>query len=268
MQSDTAENLQGLLKIGSLTLTGRTALVTGAGSGFGAEISRVFAGAGANVIAFDQNGQSVKDVSREISGAGLSALPIVGDVTISSDLERALNLALDHFGHLDVLINNAGVVAHQTSIEETSESDFDRMFAVNVKGVFLATRTTLPIFRRQRRGWIVNIASGSALRPRPGASVYSASKGAVIAFTRALALEAAPFGIRANVICPALARTPLLEAFVDDDDPRIWSELAGQIPLGRLITARDVALASLWLCSESASMITGTCLPVDGGRCI
>jgi 3-oxoacyl-[acyl-carrier protein] reductase len=252
----------------SCVLTGRTALVTGAGSGFGAEISRAFAGAGANVIAFDKNQQSVENVSGEISRAGLSALPIVGDVTISSDLERVRNLALDRFGQLDILINNAGVVAHQASIEETSETDFDRMFAVNVKGVFLATRTVLPVLKRQLRGWIVNIASGSALRPRPGASVYSASKGAVIAFTKALALEAAPFGIRANVICPALARTPLLEAFVGEDDPRIWAEFAAQIPLCRLITAKDVALATLWLCSDSASMITGTCLPVDGGRCV
>ena len=142
------------------------------------------------------------------------------------------------------------------------------MFAVNVKGVYLGTKAALPHFRARGGGVIINIASGSALRPRAGAVAYSASKGAVVTMTRALALEVAPLGIRVNAICPAIAKTPLASQFLGaDEDAEIWDKLGRDLPLGRLVSPADVAAAALWLASDAAAMVTGTCLPVDGGRC-
>jgi 3-oxoacyl-[acyl-carrier protein] reductase len=176
--------------------------------------------------------------------------------------------AVASFGRLDILINNAGVLGPPSTLEDTSVADFDAMFAVNVKGVFLGSRAALPHFRKQRAGVIINIASGSALRPRAGAVVYSASKGAVITLTRALALEVAAHGIRVNAICPAIAKTTMARQFVGEaDDSEVWDRLGRDIPLGRLVTPKDIAAAALWLASDAAAMITGTCLAVDGGRC-
>jgi 3-oxoacyl-[acyl-carrier protein] reductase len=137
-----------------------------------------------------------------------------------------------------------------------------------VKGVYLCALAVLPHFRRQGSGVIINIASGSALRPRAGAVVYSASKGAVVTLTRALAIEMAPHGVRVNAICPAIARTPMAEAFIGAGaDSEVWERLRQDLPLGRLVTPADVAAAALWLASDAAAMVTGSCLAVDGGRC-
>jgi len=190
------------------------------------------------------------------------------DVTTKTEVEAMAASCLAAFGGIDILVSNAGTLGPRASFEETSEAAFDTMFAVNVKGVYLCALAVLPHFRRQGSGVIINIASGSALRPRAGAVVYSASKGAVVTLTRALALEMAPHGVRVNAICPAIARTPLAEAFVGAGaDSEVWERLGQDLPLGRLVTPADVAAAVQWLASDAAAMVTGSCLAVDGGRC-
>ena len=249
-------------------LQGKAAIVTGAASGFGAEMARVFAGAGASVLLADRDEAGASVLAEALRATGAKAAACRVDVTVRAEVEAMAASCLSAFGGLDILISNAGTLGPRASFEETSEAAFDAMFAVNVKGVYLGALAVLPHFRRQRSGVIINIASGSALRPRAGAVVYSASKGAVVTLTRALALEVAAHGVRVNAICPAIARTPMAEAFVGAGaETEEWDRLGRELPLGRLVTPADVAAAALWLASDAAAMVTGTCLAVDGGRC-
>jgi 3-oxoacyl-[acyl-carrier protein] reductase len=249
-------------------LEGRSAIVTGGGSGFGAEMCRVFADAGANVLVADLNERGASALAAELHAKGRKAVSLRVDVTSKAEVDKMISTALEAFGRLDILVNNAGTLGAQGSVEETSEAAFDAIFAVNVKGVFLGASAALRHFRPQKRGVIINIASGSALRPRAGAVAYSASKGAVVTMTRALALEVAEHGIRVNAICPAIANTPLARQFIGaDEESEIWDKLGSDLPLGRLVTPADVAAAALWLASDAAAMVTGSCLAVDGGRC-
>jgi 3-oxoacyl-[acyl-carrier protein] reductase len=249
-------------------LEGKSAIVAGAASGFGAEIARTFAGTGAKVLLADLSEAGAIALAEELSAKGGQATALRVNVTARSEVERMVAACLETFGGLDILVNNAGTLGPRATLEETSETEFDAMFAVNVKGVYLGALAALPHFRRQRRGVIINITSGSALRPRAGAVVYSASKGAVVTMTRALALEVAPHGVRVNAICPAIANTPMAREFMGaPEDSEIWNKLGGDLPLGRLVTPADVAAAALWLASDAAAMVTGSCLAVDGGRC-
>jgi 3-oxoacyl-[acyl-carrier protein] reductase len=253
---------------GQPTLAGKSAIVTGGASGFGAEMARSFVAAGAEVLVADRDEAGAEAIAAAIRSAGGKALGLQIDVTSAADAERMIAAALEAFGRLDILINNAGTLGPRGSLEETPEAAFDAMFAVNVKGVYLGTKAALPHFRSQGGGVIINIASGSALRPRAGAVAYSASKGAVVTMTKALALEVASYGIRVNAICPAIAKTPLAREFIGaEEDAEIWDQLGRDLPLGRLVAPGDVAAAALWLASDAAAMVTGTCLPVDGGRC-
>ena len=249
----------------------RSVIVTGGASGFGAGIAAAFLDGGANVVIADLNEAGAAKLAGELSArqAGGKALALHCDVTVAHNVEALITETVDRFGSIDVLVNNAGTVAAGGTLEQTSVEDFDRLFSVNCKGVFLGCRAVLPHFRRSGGGNIINIASGSALRPRAGAVVYSASKGAVITMSRALAAEVAHEGIRVNVICPSISRTPLAERYVNDNTDEVWDELARQMPLGgRLVQPRDIANAAVFLASDAAAMITGCCLPVDGGRCI
>ncbi|MGF7160086.1 3-oxoacyl-[acyl-carrier protein] reductase [Rhodoligotrophos appendicifer] len=242
-------------------LAGKTAIITGAASGFGAEMVSQFLAHGAAIVAVD------RQVGRQPEGDRL--LPVLADVTREEDAERIVEAAKTRFGAVDILINNAGTVGPAGRLESTSLAEFNDLFQVNVTGVFLCCRAVLPLFRSRSRGNIINIASGSALRPRAGAVAYSASKGAVITMTRALALEVAEDRVRVNCICPAISRTPLIKAFIGDhDDAETWEQIRQGIPLGRLVEPADVAAAALWLASDASSMVTGMSLPVDGGRCI
>jgi 3-oxoacyl-[acyl-carrier protein] reductase len=251
-----------------IMLTGKSAIVTGGASGFGAEIARVFAGAGAKVLVADMNEAGAAEVAAALRGKGGHAASLRVNVTSKSDVEKMVAMAVKEFGGLDILVNNAGTLGPRGTLEQTSEAEFDAMFAVNVKGAYLGAVAALPHFGRQRRGVIINIASGSALRPRAGAVAYSASKGAVVTMTRALALEVAEHGVRVNAICPAIAKTPMARLFVGEaEDSEVWDRLGQDLPLGRLVTPADVAAAALWLASDAAAMVTGTCLAVDGGRC-
>ena len=253
-----------------MKLDGKVALVTGAGSGIGRASAVLFAREGARVAVVDVREDAAKDTAEAIERQGGQALAIRADVSRAADNEAAVSQTVARWGRLDVVFANAGVPQWPTKVEEVDEATFDRIMAVNVKGVFLAAKYAAPVMKRQRSGVLLVTASTSAIRPRPGVQCYSASKGAVVTLTKSLALELAPFGIRVLALAPVATETPMLPTFMGkaavDDESR--ARYVATIPLGRLNTPDDLAKAALFLVSDDAAMMTGTCVEVDGGRCI
>jgi 3-oxoacyl-[acyl-carrier protein] reductase len=177
--------------------------------------------------------------------------------------------ALTRFGRIDIMVNNAGISHPNGPMLDVNEEFFDRLFAVNVKSIYLSAMHCVPVFRRQKRGCFINIGSTAAVRPRPGLTWYNGSKGAVILITKSMAAELAPDNIRVNAINPAIADTPLLTTFMGAADTREnRGRFLASIPLGRLCQSTDVANAALFLADPASNFITGVCLEVDGGRCI
>jgi 3-oxoacyl-[acyl-carrier protein] reductase len=184
-------------------------------------------------------------------------------------MAKIIAAAVDEFGGLDVVVNNAGTTHKNRPMLEVDESTYDHVFAVNVKSVYHSAIHAVPVFRRQGRGSFINIASTAGIRPRPGLTWYSATKGAVITMTKAMAVELAPDNIRANAVNPVVSATGLLKDFLPGEDtPEARAKFVATIPLGRMSTPRDVAAACLFLASADAEFLTGVCLEVDGGRCI
>ncbi|GMQ76778.1 MAG: SDR family oxidoreductase [Gammaproteobacteria bacterium] len=252
-----------------MRLDDKVAVVTGAGSGFGAGIAARFATEGARVVAADINGDAAARIADDIRNAGGTALAVTADVSKGDDMARIVAAALDEFGALDVLVNNAGTTHKNRPMLEVDEDTYDRVFAVNVKSVYHSAIHAVPVFRRQGHGNFINIASTAGLRPRPGLTWYAATKGAVITMTKSMAVELAPDNIRANAINPVVSATGLLTDFLPGPDtPEARARFVATIPLGRMSTPRDVAAACLFLASEDAEFLTGVCLEVDGGRCI
>ncbi len=253
-----------------MKLQDRVALVTGAGSGIGQAAALLFAREGARVAVVDLNEQAAKETAQRIERDGGHAFAIRADVSRAADTAAAVNEAVARWGQLDVFFANAGVPQWPTSVEDVDEATFDRVMAVNVKGVFLGAKFAAPVMKRQKRGVFLITASTSAIRPRPGVQCYSASKGAVVTLAKSLALELAPFGIRVLALAPVATDTPMLPTFMGkaavDDEGR--ARYVATIPLGRLNTPDDLAKAALFLVSDDAAMMTGTCVEVDGGRCI
>jgi 3-oxoacyl-[acyl-carrier protein] reductase len=246
-----------------MRLRGKAAIVTGGGSGFGAGIAELFAAEGARVVVADVNGEAAARVAEAVGGVAVEA-----DVTRDADTGRMIAAALDRFGRLDVLVNNAGVTHVNQPLTEVGEEDFDRVYAVNVKALFWAARHAVPAMRAQGGGSIINTASTAGLRPRPGLCWYNGSKGAAITITKSMAVELAPHKIRVNALCPVAGETPLLASFMGGDTPENRARFVASVPLGRLSTPLDVARAALWLASDEAEFITGVALEVDGGRCV
>ena len=242
-----------------MRLQGKTAIITGAGSGFGAGIARKFAAEGAKVWVVDINESAARAVADEVGGTAFAA-----NVASRADIESLRDAA----GAVDILVNNAGVTHLPAATETISEADFDRIFAVNMKAIFHAVQVFVPGFKARGRGVILNIASTAGVSPRPRLSWYNASKGWVITATRALAVELAPAGIRVNALNPVAGETPLLKSFMGEDTPEIRAKFLSTIPLGRFSTPEDMGNAACFLCSDEASMITGVAMEVDGGRCI
>ncbi len=248
-----------------MRLSGKVAVVTGAGSGFGEGIARRFAAEGAKVVIADIDetaGQAVAD------SLGTSALFVHTDVTRGDDMARTVGNTLESFGGLDILVNNAGFTHRNGPMLDVSEEDIDRIFAVNVKSLYHAARNVVPVFRARGGGVILNIASTAGVRPRPGLVWYNGSKGAVITITKSMALELAPDSIRVCALNPVAGETGMLHLFLGEDTPERRRQFVSTVPLGRLSTPRDVADSALFLCSDEARFLTGVCLEVDGGRCI
>ena len=248
-----------------MRLNNKIALVTGAGSGFGRGIAARFAEEGAKLVVADINEESAKNVAGEI---GDSAIAVVADVSKNSDVEAMIQQSVAQWGRLDILVNNAGTTHRNKPMTEVTEEEFDRIFAVNVKSVFLTARHGVPLMKEQGHGMILNVASTAGLRPRPGLAWYNTSKGAMITATKAMAIELASFKIRVNAINPVAGETGMLHLFMGEDTPEKRAQFVSSIPWGRLSQPQDMANAALFLCSDEADMVTGTCMEVDGGRCI
>ncbi|WP_319530753.1 glucose 1-dehydrogenase [uncultured Cohaesibacter sp.] len=243
-------------------LSGKIAIVTGAASGFGEGIARRFVAEGAKVVLADLSKEGLQRVTGEIGGS-----PVVADVTKPEDIDNMF-AAAEALGGLDILVNNAGFTHRNRPMMEVSDEEFDRIYDVNVKAVFLAAKRAIPMMRKRGGGVIINTASTAGLRPRPGLVVYNSSKGAVISLTKSMAVELAPEQIRVNALCPVAGETGMLHLFMGEDTPEMREKFCSTIPIGRLSTPRDMANAALYLASDEADFITGVALEVDGGRCI
>ncbi len=248
-----------------MRLNGKTAIVTGGASGFGAGIVAKFVAEGARVMIADINGDAAQAMADEI---GASTVAQTVDVSDGASVQAMADAALTTFGHVDILINNAGVTHLPTLLEDVSEDDFDRVFRVNMKSVYLTARALVPHMKKRQQGAILNVASTAGVSPRPRLNWYNASKGWMITATRTMAVELAPDGIRVNAINPVAGETPLLKSFMGEDTPEIRAKFLSTIPLGRFSQPEDMGNAACFLCSDEASMITGVAMEVDGGRCI
>ena len=252
-------------------LDGKVAIVTGGGSGFGAGICAKFVAEGAQVVVADIQLSAAMDVAAAL---GPSARALRVDVAHGADVRLMMEAAELHFGRIDILVNNAGVTHLPQALEAVSEADFDRIVAVNMKAIYLAMREVVPRMkgnppgRQGIRGVVLNMASTAGVSPRPRLGWYNASKGWVITATRANAVELAPSGIRVVALNPVAGETPLLKSFMGQDTPEMRAKFLSSIPLGRFSTPEDLGNAACFLCSDEASMITGVCMEVDGGRCI
>jgi 3-oxoacyl-[acyl-carrier protein] reductase len=246
-----------------MRLHGKRAIVTGGGSGFGAGIVTRFRAEGAEVIVADINLDNAQKVAQDCGAHAVQT-----DVADGSSVTALMEAAMSRMGGVDILVNNAGITHLPAPLEEVTEHDFDRVFAVNCKSVYLTARALVPHLKAQGSGAVLNIASTAGVSPRPRLNWYNASKGWMNTATRTMAVELAPFGIRVNALNPVAGETPLLASFMGEDTPEMRAKFLATIPLGRFSTPRDLANAALFLCSDEADMITGTCLEVDGGRCI
>jgi 3-oxoacyl-[acyl-carrier protein] reductase len=252
-----------------MRLKGKTAVVTGAGSGFGEGIAKTYAREGANVVVNDLHLDAAQRVASEIAIAGGKAIAVAGDVTREADWHALHDAALEDFGSVQVVVNNAGTTHRNKPVLEVTEDEFDRVYAVNVKGLYWSVRAFVPHFRAHGGGVFVNIASTAGVRPRPGLVWYNGSKGAMIVASKALAAELGPDGIRVNCVNPVIGNTGLTAEFMGvADTPENRQRFIASIPLGRFSTPQDVANACLYLASDEAVFITGTCIEVDGGRCV
>jgi 3-oxoacyl-[acyl-carrier protein] reductase len=248
-----------------MRLKDKVAIVTGAGSGFGAGIARRFAQEGAKVVVNDINAEGGARVARDVGGDFVQA-----DVTRGADWARLISAATTKFGRLDAVVNNAGWTHRRKPYIEVTEAEFDKVYAVNVKSVFLSALAALPVFRKQGGGAFVNVASTAGVRPRPGLSVYNSSKGAVILMSKSLAAELGPDKVRVNCVNPVFsAVTGLSAEFAGGAlTDQVKAQYLATIPLGRFSTPLDVANACLYLASDEAAFISGVCIEVDGARSV
>jgi len=248
-----------------MKLSGKSAIVTGGASGFGAGIVRRFIAEGARVVIADINGSAADSLALEL---GESALGTQADVADADDVAMLVESAVEFGGGVDILVNNAGIGHKPQPLDGLSEESFDQIFNVNMKSVYWTAKQVVPIMKKAGAGAILNIASTGGVSPRPNLTWYNASKGWVITATRGMAIELAASGVRVNALNPVAGETPLLKTFMGEDTPEVRAKFLASIPIGRFSTPDDMGAAACFLCSDDASMITGVALDVDGGRCI
>ena len=246
-----------------MRLKDKCAIVTGGASGFGEGIVRKFIAEGARVVIADMNLEGAEALAQE-----LGATAVAVNVARDAEVEAMVKASLEAMGRIDVLVNNAGTTHMPAPMEDISEEDFDRVLAVNAKSVYLTARHIVPLMKSQGSGAILNVASTAAVSPRPRLSWYNASKGWMTTATKGMAIELAPHGVRVNAINPVAGETPLLKMFMGEDTPEVRAKFLATIPMGRFSTPEDMGNAACYLCSDEASMVTGVCMEVDGGRWI
>jgi 3-oxoacyl-[acyl-carrier protein] reductase len=247
-------------------LENKVAIVTGAGSGFGEGIARLYAQEGAKVVIADINVDAATRVAAEI---GSAALALEVDVARRDQVDALVQRCQRHFGTVDIIVNNAAITHKNQPMLDVDEAMFDRLFDVNVKSIYLMAQAALPVMRAQGKGVILNIGSTAGIRPRPGLSWYNASKGAVNVLSKSMAVELGPENIRVNAICPVMGITGMFELFMGlPDTPENRAKFISTIPMGRFCTPADVAAAAVFLASDAADFITGIEFPVDGGRTV
>ena len=246
-----------------MRLKNKIAIVTGGGSGFGAGIVKKFIQEGAKVVVADINLENAEKVVMASGG-----LAVEVDVSNSLSFKNMVDKTLEKFGKIEIMVNNAGITHLPNSMEDISEAEFDKIFAVNSKSVFFSAKYLVPKMISIGGGNILNVASTAGISPRPNLSWYNATKGWMISATKAMAIELASKRIRVNALAPVAGETPLLKSFMGGDTPEKREKFLSTIPIGRFSTPDDMGNAACFLCSEEASMITGVVLQVDGGRCI
>jgi 3-oxoacyl-[acyl-carrier protein] reductase len=246
-----------------MRLKEKVSIITGAASGFGKGIAKKFSKEGAKLILADINKDLLEKVSNEI---GQDFFHV--DVSSSNSMKKLSEYVLDKYGTVDIMVNNAGITHLPKPLEEVTEEEFDKVFEVNSKSVCLCGKFFIPYMKKVKKGSILNISSTAGLSPRPNLNWYNATKGWMITATKAMAVELAPYNVRVNSLAPVAGETPLLKSFLGEDTPERRNIFLSTIPMGRFSTPKDLGNAACFLCSDEASMITGTILEVDGGRCI
>ena len=246
-----------------MRLKNKIAIITGSASGFGKGIAKKFSEEGAKLILVDINSNLLKKVSKS-----LFQDHFVADVSKDSNFKSLLKYAFKKYEAVDIIVNNAGITHKPKNMEAVTGREFDRVFNVNAKSVYLSAKYFVPKMKKLKRGVILNVASTAGLSPRPKLNWYNASKGWMITATKAMAVELAPYNVRVNAIAPVAGKTPLLKSFMGGSSNKKKQAFLSTIPIGRFSTPQDMGNAACFLCSDEASMITGTVLEVDGGRCI
>jgi len=247
----------------------KTIVVTGAGGGFGEGIAKRFAALGGKVVVVDVKAPQATRVADEINKAGGVAIAVTADVTSDREVAMMAERTSAAFGPAAILVNNAGITHKNRPLLEVDEATFDRVFAVNVKSIYLTAKHFIPPMRARGGGVIINIASTAGIRPRPGLTWYNASKGAVLSLTKSMAIELAPDRIRVNAINPVMGETGMIQDLLPgEDSASVRARVLATIPLGRFSQPRDIANAVTFLASDESDLITGSCLEVDGGRCV
>tara|TARA_B100000575_G_C23041588_1_gene599525 strand:- start:269 stop:1009 length:741 start_codon:yes stop_codon:yes gene_type:complete len=244
-------------------LKNKVAIITGSASGFGKGIAEKFSKEGAKLIMVDRNAKLLKNISKKISQDFF-----IADVSKSSNFKSLLNYAYKKYKNIDIIVNNAGVTHKPKFMEAVTEKEFENVFNVNAKSVYYCGKYFIPKMKKIKKGVILNVASTAGLSPRPKLNWYNASKGWMITATKAMAIELAPYKIRVNAIAPVAGKTPLLKSFMGGNSEKKKQAFLSTIPIGRFSTPSDMGNAACFLCSDEASMITGSILEVDGGRCI
>ena len=246
-----------------MRLKNKVAVITGSASGFGKGIAKKFTEEGAKIIMVDINSKLLRKTSKN-----LSQDYFVADVSKSSEFKSLLNYVYKNYKTTDIVVNNAGITHKPKFMETVTEKEFDKVFNVNAKSVYFCGKYFVPKMKKIKRGVILNVASTAGLSPRPKLNWYNASKGWMITATKAMAIELAQYKVRVNAIAPVAGLTPLLKSFMGGNTPKKKQAFLSTIPIGRFSTPQDMGNAACFLCSDESSMITGTVLEVDGGRCI